>query len=226
MAKSNRSKTYSRPYYAKNRERILAKCKRRYRYDRAFREVRQSYREKNREIIRIKEKAHYWANRERILAKLRHRYRTDPALRAYQRRYEREHPEARIRYRKKNRKIINAKARAYYRAKRTAKGPLRWDPKHPGLLKRGRYPIDPQRARAMRKLRRGKTPLTPQELKWVLPNKRAKAKILKPRTLEAVAELFGLRRRRVGEIISRLRDIRSAPTRQRAKRRQGARKRR
>ena len=129
---------------------------------------------------------YYRKNRERILAAARRRYRTNAAYREYQRRY-----------------------REAHRAVAVARGRVRYLAKKQGIvlvhMKRGRPAGDPARGWVMLKLRRGDAPLTPKELRWVLPAKRAEATKLKPRTLQAVGELFGLTHERVRQITSQLR---------------------
>ena len=59
------------------------------------------------------------------------------------------------------------------------------------------------RERAMLKLRYGSLPLNGEELARVLPECRCEAAVVRPRTLEEVAKLFGLTRERVRQINNR-----------------------
>jgi hypothetical protein len=142
--------------------------------------------------------AYYAKNHKRIRAAWRHRYHTDPEFRErrreqhrkYRRRHRKALREIQRRYRKKNREIILARARAAYLAKRGGV-----------LLKRGRRPMDPARARVILKLHRGKGLVGRKELKWVLPAKRAEAKKSKPRSMQAIGDLFGLTSERIRRIL-------------------------
>ncbi len=59
------------------------------------------------------------------------------------------------------------------------------------------------RQRAMLKLQYGGLPLTEEELAWVQPERRAEASVVRPRSLEDVAVLFGITRERVRQINKR-----------------------
>jgi RNA polymerase sigma factor (sigma-70 family) len=60
------------------------------------------------------------------------------------------------------------------------------------------------RQRAILKLRFGVLTLADDEMEWVLPSQRAEAVAVKSRSLQEVAELFGISRERVRQIESRL----------------------
>jgi hypothetical protein len=149
--------TAEQTYYSKNRERILAESKRRYRSDAAYREARRAAARRYRSDP---------AHRETRLAAGRLRYQTDAAYRAAS--------------------LANAKRRYALR--------------HPEQARNRQKKAE--RLRAILKLRLGSAPLTEAELKCVLPKQRRKATEVKPRSLQAVGELFGLTRERVRQIIA------------------------
>lgn len=69
---------------------------------------------------------------------------------------------------------------------------------------RGRPPSSfPGRREALLKLRLGSGPLSAEEWRWILPQRRAEAAEVKPRTLQAVGLLVGLTRERVRQLITR-----------------------
>ena len=59
------------------------------------------------------------------------------------------------------------------------------------------------RQRAMLKIQYGGLPLTEEELAWVETTRQADAAVVRPRSLEEVAALFGITRERVRQVNKR-----------------------
>lgn len=165
-----------------SRERELAARKKRYKTDAAYRRRLQNYaRNRYRE-----NEAYHNATLERA----RKRYHTDPVYRA-----------ATIARSAARRRTKPPSQRAKSRAT-TPKRPKPVAKAATGGARRGRPPgLYPGRQLALQKLRLGTAPLTEGELRWVLPQWRAEAAEVKPRSLQAVGTMVGLTRERVRQLL-------------------------
>jgi len=130
---------------------------------------------------------YYRKNRVSILAWMAEKYRTDPE------------------YRRRTRERA---FRIYHENPSHARATLGTaaNDAPPSPRPRGRplgSTVFPVRDAAIVKLRLGSGPLIETEREWVRPGRRGDAAVVRPRTLEEVADLFGLTHERVRQILAR-----------------------